>query len=1102
MTRPRPAADSTPAGSAARSGAARSGEAGGRRYWRSLDEVRNTPEFEAFLHREFPEQADEPVGFDRRRWLQVMGASLALAGVTGCRWENEQLMPMSTGRSAGRLPGTVQQFATAWELDGVGRSLLVSCVDGRPIKIEGNPDDATSRGSSNAFDQSLILSLYDPDRQGPVRRGSDASTLDAALAALDGALGGDAGRTAVLCETTGSPTLKRLRDRVTDAGATWCEYAPLSADSILEGTRQAFGEPLRPAYDLSQADVIVCIDADPLGDDPASSANNRAWSARRRPEDGPMNRLYAIESQFSVTGAAADHRKPIKSSAIPALLAELEDVRGGAVSEDLFLTALADDLESDKKCVVICGARQSAAVQAYVHRLNDGLGNHGVSYFAEADAPANGDAVTGIKTLCDRMQGGEFDTLIVLGGNPAYDAPADCGFAEALKNVDRTVRLGVYRDETSLLCGWHVPMAHPLEQWGDVRLLDGTYAIQQPLIQPLFDGVTGAEFLARLLGEAAATGYEMTRATFDELVGGGTSAWKTAVHRGFVENSAGEPADTSLNGDAGALDRAVPEGLELVLTPSSSTHDGRFANSGWLQEAPDFLTKLVWDNAALISPVTAEKLGVEQGDALALTTPLGAIDAPAYILPGQADDSIGLALGYGRSAAGVVGGNVGIKEGAFMDFDEEDTLPVGVDAYPLWNLGDGSGSPMVISELTVKPGAGDFELVTTQNHYAIDENGMEHISKVVPMLVREATESQYAEHPDFADKMVHHPPLESLWESRKYTGRSWGMAIDLAKCTGCNACTVACQAENNVPVVGKDQVKRGREMHWLRMDRYFTPNLGGHGEAAAEAVDDEAGLEVTDAAAWSNPAVASQPLMCVHCENAPCEQVCPVAATAHTEEGLNAMVYNRCIGTRYCSNNCPYKVRRFNFLNYNKRYEGANKALTGMVLNPEVTVRVRGVMEKCTYCVQRIQHVTIPLDNAGEPLEDGMIETACGQACPTNAIVFGDLNDADSEVRRLHESGRAYKLLSEYNTKPRTAYLARIRNPHPTLEKQEAYYRELHLHEHDGGDHGEHGSDAHGHDAHGHEEHGHDAHGHEEHGAGEHEDEHAAASRLLKVIAV
>ena len=1108
MSAPRPAAEAAAAGGPA------GGPDRGRRYWRSLDEVKDTPEFREFLHREFPQQADEPVGFDRRRWLQLMGASLALAGVTGCRWEAEQLMPMSTGRSAGRIPGIPQQFATAWELDGVGRSLLVTCVDGRPVKIEGNPDHPDGRGASSAFDQALILNLYDPDRAGKVTNGAGAepadSTLTAAVAAVRAAVKKNPGGTRVLCGVTNSPTLKRMRDAVTAAGAGWVEYSPLSGDALREGSRAAFGRPLRQRLDLAKADVIVTLDADPLGQDAGAMTNLRGWSSRRRPEDGPMNRLYAIESQFTVTGGSADHRLPLKSTAIPAFLAKLEAaVETGRAGGDLFVKSLAEDLrDQGKKCVALCGSRQPAAVQARVHALNESLGAVGqsVTFLEDGDADRP-DGVTAIGELCEEMRSGAVETLLVLGGNPAYDAPADVKFAEALAKVKTTCRVAEYRDETSLLCGWHVPMAHPLESWGDVRTHDGSYAIQQPLIAPLFGGVTAAEFLARAFSQPVTAGYELAKATFDEVVGGGESAWKTAVHKGFVEGTAAEPVEATV-GNVGAVNAKVPDGFELVLTPSSSVHDGRFANNGWLQEAPDFLTKLVWDNAALISPLDADRLGIEQGDGVAITTPTGAITVPAYVMAGQADGSIGLALGYGRTAAGIVGGNVGIREGAFMDFDEGDTVPVGFDAYPLRT----TEAPEVIPGVRIAPApAFDHELVTTQNHHAIDEQGMEQMVERVPVLVREATQSQYAENPDFADRMVHHPPLESLWESREYTGRSWGMAVDLTKCVGCNACVVACQSENNVPVVGKDQVKRGREMHWLRMDRYLTPNV--RDEDAVEATPGEpneyGAAEVTDPRAWANPAVASQPLMCIHCENAPCEQVCPVAATVHTAEGLNSMVYNRCIGTRYCSNNCPYKVRRFNFLNYNKRYEGADKQLTGMVLNPEVTVRVRGVMEKCTYCVQRIQQVTIPIDNDPDlELEDGMIQVACGQVCPTNAIVFGDLNDAGSEVRRLHQSGRAYKLLSEYNTKPRTAYLARIRNPHPALEPLAPYVRELHLVDHHGAGHGDghHGgadghSDDHDRRAEGFEgdgvEKGHDAHGHDAHG-----DAHAAASRLLNVISV
>ena len=1098
-----------------------------RRYWRSLDEVAATPEFETFLHREFPEQADEPVGFDRRRWLQLMGASLALAGVTGCRWEAEQLMPMAV-RSAGRLPGIPQKFATCWELDGVGRSLLVTCVDGRPIKVEGNPDHPTTGGgASDAFSQALTLSLYDPDRLGGVLRGAGEKAreadLDGAISALSAAVTKNPAGTRVLCGVTNSPTMKRLRDAVVGPGAKWVEYSPLAADSLREGTRQAFGRPLRQVVNLEEPDVVFCLDADPLGTDANAPANLRGWSKRRRPEDGPMNRLYAVESQFTSTGAAADHRLPLKSTLIPAFLAKLEAALDGdetEVAADPFLAALAGDLaDGSKSKLVLCGSRQPAAVQARVHALNERLGATGLSFLEDGDADRP-DGVGAIRELSREMAGGAVETLLILGGNPAYDAPADSGFAAALAKVKTACHVSEYRDETSLLCGWHVPAAHPLESWGDARLADGTVALAQPLIAPLHGGLTHAEVLSRVFGLGAADAYEIVRETFEAVVGGGGEAFKKAVHLGFAEGTAAESVEVQARppqADGSAVAPAADR-YELVLCPSSSVHDGRFANLGWLQEAPDFLTKLVWDNAALISPADARHLGVGQGDAVTLTTRTGTVEVPVYVLAGQARGSIGLALGYGRTAAGLVGGNVSLRELPFYmaGYDTaEDVVPVGFDAYPLF----AGANPQLIPSVQVAKGSLDHELVTTQNHHAIDEQGMEQMVERVPVLVREATERQWAENPRFADQMVHHPPLESLWKSREYTGHAWGMAIDLSKCVGCNACVVACQSENNVPVVGKDQVAKGREMHWLRMDRYFTPNVRDEDAIAAgdatgpgdDAFGPYGAQDVTDPGAWANPAVASQPLMCVHCENAPCEQVCPVAATVHSDEGINTMVYNRCIGTRYCSNNCPYKVRRFNFLNYNKNYDAANRELAGLVLNPEVTVRSRGVMEKCTYCTQRIQHVKIEAQNANRPIEDGEIQVACGQACPTGAIVFGDLHDTGSEVLKLHDNGRAYKLLSELNVRPRTAYLARIRNAHPLLEKREAYYRELMLHAHHAEDHGD-GHDvgrgnlddhdrperAEGFEGDGlHGEHPGDA----GHGAGrDHGDGHARASRLLNIL--
>ena len=1057
-------------------GTDRSAVPAGSRYVRSFDEVADAPRFRQWLHREFPQAAEEfPEGLSRRRWLQLMGASLTMAGAAGCRWEAEELVPMAI-RSAERLPGVPLKFATSWELGGVGRSLLVTSVDGRPVKIEGNPDhpqngpvapggkkrakNTVGLGGSGVFDQAMILDLYDPDRsRGPAARETKGGPFadrrwDEARGFLRTKLGDGTG-VRFLAEPSSSPTLRRVRDELVESlpNAGWVEYTPLSRDESTAGAKLAFGRPLRVRADLSDAAIILCLDADPLGDDPDHLAHTRAWAARRSPEDGSMNRLYSVESQYSQTGTAADHRYPLASTRIPQFLAQIErEVErrlgggGGKDAVPAFVRAVAEDLAKHRgTSAVLCGHRQQAAVHARVHRLNSLLGNVGKTVFfseepaaagtGDAERPTHADA---IRKLADEMRSGAVRTLIVLRGNPAYDAPADVKFTEALAKVPLSIHFGTYRDETARLCDWHLPATHPLESWGDARTWDGTYTVQQPLIAPLFGGKTDAEFVSWLTEAAPQGGYELTRATFEAVVGGGEDGWKTAVHAGFAEGTAFPPVSADAVGDAPELPADVGDGtLELVFTASESTLDGRFANNGWLQECPDYLTKLVWDNAAIVGPTTAAELGVEFGDLLTITVGGVPDTLPVYVLPGQARGSIGVSLGYGRRAAGVVGGNVG------ADLDEE-ILPVGTDVYPLR-----PGNAWVIPSVQVAKTPGSYDLVTTQDHHAIDRTGMEQLVERVPELIREGTVEQFAEHPDFAEEMVHHPELESLWQAHEYEGRRWGMAIDLSKCTGCNSCVVACQSENNVPVVGKDQVDRGREMHWLRMDRYFTPNLVGedgvrHGEFQVE--------DVLDPAAFDNAAAVGQPLMCVHCENAPCEQVCPVAATVHDAEGLNSMIYNRCVGTRYCSNNCPYKVRRFNWLNYNKRYEDANVDLAGMVLNPEVTVRSRGVMEKCTYCVQRINYVKIEAKNDGRAIEDGEIVTACQQACPAGAIVFGDLADRSSQARRLHENPRAYKLLSELNVRPRTAYLARIRNPHELLAKGEAYYRPLGAHGHEGGD--------------------------------------------------
>jgi molybdopterin-containing oxidoreductase family iron-sulfur binding subunit len=727
-----------------------------------------------------------------------------------------------------------------------------------------------------------------------------------------------------------------------------------------------------------------------------------------------------VESCYSITGSAADHRLPLRSSQIAAFVGRLsqeverlsadqptgQEHGGGESHIDKFVGVVASDLAANSdQCVVAVGPRQPAEVHAAVHRLNAVLGNVGetVRYTRELDADRPGH-IEAMTALAEDMHAGKVETLLVLGGNPVYDAPADLDFAGALEKVNTTIHASLYRNETSEACKWHVPQAHFLESWGDARSLDGTYSIVQPMIAPLHEGRTWIELLARILGDTLPKPEQLVRETFKGLLREGydETLWRKTVHDGLWADSAWpdetvpEPKAVSLPTE---LDPAAPQNgdLELVFCRDASVYDGRFANSGWLQECPDPMTKLTWDNAARISPATAKSLGVQNETLVTLKLGDRAVTIPAYVMPGQADGSIAVSLGYGRTAAGYVGG-----------LQAEEIAPVGVDAYPLR-----TGEAMYVAAgLSVESTGTKHRLATTHDHYAIDTAGFEARAERVGALIREASLEEYKKHPDFAKHAVHHPPLESMWEEHKYEGHRWGMSIDLSKCIGCNACVVACQAENNVPVVGKEQVLRGREMHWIRVDRYFKGNA-----------DKPEDLQM-----------AMQPVACHHCELAPCEQVCPVAATVHTSEGLNAMVYNRCIGTRYCANNCPYKVRRFNYFNYHKELDDANREVTKMAFNPEVTVRSRGVMEKCTYCVQRIQGAKIEAKNEGRPIQDGEIKTACQQACPTQAIVFGDLADDGSQVAGHQRDDRSYAMLAELNVKPRTAYLAKIRNPHPELE--------------------------------------------------------------------
>ena len=1015
-----------------------------KRYWRSLDELAEKPAFRDWMSREFPAAGSElPDSVSRRRWMQLMGASLAFGGMVGCRWEVEEFAPF-TVRPQNRTPGEKQYFSSTWELAGTGRALTVTSIDGRPIKVDGNQQHPFTNGGSDAFDQASILALYDPDRSDGLfeRPGKESirrtwEEFDDALQSRIALHDKSRGRgLAFVCGASSSLTRKRLQQLIAARfpAMVWCEHEQSITRFEAEGSRMAFGESVRTHLDFRKAKVIACFDADPMGAHPAAMQMVRDWADRRDPDANWMNRLYAFESGMSLTGSNADHRLAMRSGDIPAFVARLETevtaaIKSGKIVERAsadaekmprVLAALVSDLVQHRgESVLMVGPNQPAEVHARIQRLNAMLGNVGATVTHTIDPIDSDIAVTAFPDLVQQMEAGQIETLVVLESNPAYGSPLSQRFATALKQIAFSVHAGVYRDETSKCCQWHVPAAHFLEAWGDCRTWDGTATIAQPLIAPLFGGRTTTELLSLFTRTGLTSSEQLVRRAFlswssetmkpprEAVRLKSESEWRKAVHDGFVEESDFAARDVTLESD---LDERLPVGkltkteqslsaneIELVINTDASVHDGRFSNNGWLQEVPDPMTKLTWDNAAIMGPSTAKTLGVSHEDVVQISVNQTTVSLPVFVLPGIALNSVQLALGYGRTSAGHVGGSVA-----------DDVNPVGVDVSPL--LQDETG--IIREAVTITPTGKQHKLATTQDHFAIDAVGFEAIGNRLGELVRTGTLKEYEEHPDFAaHRGPHHPPLESPWEEQQYDGHAWGMAIDLNRCIGCNACTVACQSENNVPIVGQDQVLAGREMSWLRIDRYF-------------AGDPE------------DPEVAHQPVACHHCENAPCEQVCPVAATVHSDEGLNDMVYNRCVGTRYCANNCPYKVRRFNFFDYNASLAKPENALQKMILNPDVTVRSRGVMEKCTYCVQRIQDTKIDAKNNRRSIEDGEIVTACQQACPAKAIVFGDLNDKNSAVAKAHDDDRSYGMLSELNTKPRTKYLARIRNPHPWLAEE------------------------------------------------------------------
>ena len=1023
-------------------------------YWKSIAELEGKAIYQTDDGEregdEFPASA-ENAGSDplsRRNFFQLMGSSMALAGVAGAgckRYEKEEIVPLSR-RPEDQIPGTTTLYSTAFELGGVGHALVAHSYEGRPIKVDGNPEHPFAGGGTNpetikrklrhagssAYAQAAVLGLYDPDRSQAVLEKGKPSTFEAFTRWLAGARAQLGNRLRVLSEATSSPTVAALKSQLPPN--IWHEWEPLSWDNQRAGMVLAFGSVVRPLALLDKAQTIVALDCDLFVEHPAALRYNRDYARSRRPEGGTLdpgdiNRLWAIESVYTGTGAIADHRLPLRSELILPFLMAVDAQLGGGGRPSAkfleegkvpkFLTALVDDLQK-RNSVLIAGRRQPAAVHALVAKINETIQARAkgtLTYLDDPD-PVRPTHVESLTQLVNAINAKQVDTLIILGGNPVYDAPADLKLGAALAQVATSIHLSEYANETSHAATWHVPRAHFLEAWGDTRTWDGVITLAQPLIMPMYGGISTAEMLALVLGDAR-TGDRLIRATYETY--GVQFDWKKAVHDGFIPNTAlGAPATLTL--------QAVPPvnltqtqlgthrlkngELEVTFAPSTQTYDGRFANNGWLQELPDFLTKVTWDNHALVSPATAKELGLENDHLIKLEVNGATLHVPCYVMPGQARFSIGVILGGGRTRAGKVGGLPNKK--------------VGTDTYQLRT----TAGLDIASGAKVTGTGTEYWLANVQEHWDIRKGldktiGAREMGKRVPELVKH---TDLASYPTYKAKQTldYFPEMSrglSLAEEHAYPGvaqppqsqavdrpqHAWAMATDMNACTGCNACVIACQAENNIPVVGKEQVFKNREMHWIRIDRYF---LGP--------VDD--------------PEVSHQPLTCQQCENAPCEQVCPVGATTHSNEGLNDMAYNRCIGTRYCLNNCPYRVRRFNFFDYHKEFADARTKVKKLLFNPEVTVRARGVMEKCTFCVQRIQNRKIAAKAAGVPLADGDIVTACQAACPAEAIVFGDLADPQSRVTLLHKEKRAYGMLDDLlYTRPRNKYLARIKNPHPLL---------------------------------------------------------------------
>ncbi len=957
-------------------------------YWRSLNELAGRDDFDELVRQEFPRQAGLLDSLNRRDFLKVLGASLALAGLAACApRETEKIVPYVKPPEQ-MVPSKSVYYASAMVQDGFAKGVLIETSMGRPIKVEGLPGHPDSRGATDIFMQASLLDLYDPDRLKQVTMQGAASSWEDFLAAL-GEMVGDGAGLRILTGPVTSPSLAAQIEALLGQypGAKWVSYSPVGHANARAGAVLAFGQPLSAVYNFQNADVIVSLDCDFLFSEPGHLRYSGDFIQRHQPisAGGTMSRLYVVEPGFSLTGSNADHRlavRPAQVEAFARALAEKLGIGGAAPTGDVpgqeWLDPLVDDLRrAGAGALVLAGERQPPVVHALAHAMNQALGAFGKTVnLVPGLTFTTAEPVPTLNGLVDELNSGQVNTLVILDGNPAYTAPADLGFGEAMQKAANRVYLGHLADETAALSTWVIPAAHYMEMWGDARAFDGTISLVQPVIEPLYAGKSAYELLAALGGQGDVKGFDLVRQYWQGQLEGDNFdiAWQEALSKGILPNSAvaAENAVPTVSESAFGASQAQPDqsGLAIIFDPDPTLWDGSFANNAWLQELPKSLSKLTWDNAALVGLQTAQKLGLNEEDLVTLTLRGRTVEAPVWVLPGLPEDVVAVSLGYGRTAGGKV------LEGT------------GFNAYALRD----SSAPWFDTGLALAKTGGTYKLAATRDHWSMENRD----------LVRSATFEEYQANPGFAHEIEENLP--TLYGEHEYNGYSWGMSINLSACIGCNACVVACQSENNIPTVGKDQVTRGREMHWLRIDRYF------EGE--------------TD-----QPNVFYEPVPCMHCDNAPCEPVCPVEATSHSAEGINEMTYNRCVGTRYCSNNCPYKVRRFNFYKYTNEEAASLRAMR----NPDVTVRSRGVMEKCTYCVQRVNQARIQAEIEGRPIQDGEVKTACQQACPTQAIIFGDMNNTESQVRRLKELPLNYGLLEELGTRPRTTYLARVTNPNPLI---------------------------------------------------------------------